>query len=63
MPIIHCHILEGRNHDQKKNFVKDVTDATVKNLNCDPDVDPGDTLSVRIFMLSLSVNPPNLYAN
>ena len=38
MPIIHCHILEGRNHDQKKNFVKDVTDATVKNLNCDPDV-------------------------
>ena len=22
----------------KKNFVKDVTEATVKNLNCDPDV-------------------------
>ena len=38
MPIIHCYMLEGRNHDQKKNFVKDITDATVKNFNVDPDV-------------------------
>ena len=32
-------------------------------INFEPAVDPGLTLSVNIFMFSLSVNPPNLYAN
>tara|TARA_Y100000815_G_C12883706_1_gene327507 strand:+ start:123 stop:284 length:162 start_codon:yes stop_codon:yes gene_type:complete len=31
-------MLEGRNYDQKKNLVKDITDVTVKNLKVDPDL-------------------------
>ena len=34
-----------------------------KEVNFEPDVEPGDTLSVSTFKLSLSVKPPNLYAS
>ncbi|WP_088809685.1 MULTISPECIES: 2-hydroxymuconate tautomerase [Listeria] len=33
MPIITIKFLEGRNDDQKRDLVKDVTDAVSKNLN------------------------------
>ncbi len=34
MPIICVNLLEGRSKEQKREYVKAVTDATVKILDC-----------------------------
>lgn len=31
MPLVHIDLIEGRNEDQLRGLVKDVTDAIVKN--------------------------------
>jgi 4-oxalocrotonate tautomerase len=36
MPLVTIKIIEGRNIDQKRGMVKDVTDAIVKNIGCPP---------------------------
>jgi 4-oxalocrotonate tautomerase len=36
MPLVTIKIIEGRNLDQKRGMVKDVTDAIVKNIGCPP---------------------------
>lgn len=37
MPVIQVQILEGRTAEQKRAFVKAVTDATVASLGCKPE--------------------------
>ncbi len=37
MPIVQIEILEGRNLDQKRGMVKEVTEAICKNLDCPPE--------------------------
>ena len=36
MPTIMVNMLEGRTHEQKKEFAQDVTNAAVKNLGVPP---------------------------
>jgi 4-oxalocrotonate tautomerase len=36
MPLITIKIFEGRTLEQKRNMVKDITDAVVKNIDCQP---------------------------
>jgi len=36
MPFVTIKIIEGRNIEQKRGMVKDVTDAIVKNIACPP---------------------------
>ena len=36
MPLVTIKIIEGRNIEQKRGMVKDVTDAIVKNIGCPP---------------------------
>jgi len=36
MPLVTIKIIEGRNLEQKRGMVKDVTDAIVKNIGCPP---------------------------
>ena len=38
MPEVHVYAAEGRSHDQKRQLVKEITDAVVKNFQVDPDV-------------------------
>lgn len=38
MPYIMVNMLEGRTHEQKKEFVRDVTHAAVKNFGVDPQI-------------------------
>ena len=38
MPLVTIKIIEGRNVEQKRGLVKDVTDAICKNIGCPPDV-------------------------
>jgi len=38
MPEIHVYAAEGRSLDQKRQLVKEITDAVVKNFQVDPDV-------------------------
>jgi|ETN01SMinimDraft_4_1059930.scaffolds.fasta_scaffold434780_1 4-oxalocrotonate tautomerase len=47
MPIVTVAALEGRNVDQKRSLVKDVTEAVIKNYNVAPD-------SVTIIIQDLS---------
>jgi 4-oxalocrotonate tautomerase len=47
MPIVTVAALEGRNVDQKRSLVKDVTEAVIKNFNVAPD-------SVTIIIQDLS---------
>lgn len=37
MPIIQVQILEGRDIDQIKNLIADLTDAAIKNLSENPE--------------------------
>ena len=37
MPLVQIEILEGRNVDQKRKMVKDVTTAICESLNCKPE--------------------------
>jgi 4-oxalocrotonate tautomerase len=37
MPTINVQLFEGRTPEQKRAFVKAVTEATVKTLECSPD--------------------------
>ncbi len=34
MPLVQVEMLEGRNQDQKRAMVKEVTEALVKTINC-----------------------------
>jgi len=34
MPLVQVEMLEGRNEDQKREMVKEVTNALVKTINC-----------------------------
>jgi 4-oxalocrotonate tautomerase len=34
MPIIQVHLFEGRSPEQKRAFVKEVTEATCRTLDC-----------------------------
>jgi 4-oxalocrotonate tautomerase len=36
MPLVTIKIIEGRNIEQKRGMVKDVTEAIVRNINCPP---------------------------
>lgn len=36
MPLVTIKIIEGRNIEQKRGMVKDVTEAIVKNIGCPP---------------------------
>ena len=36
MPIIHVQLFEGRSAEQKRAFVKAVTDAACSTLGCEP---------------------------
>lgn len=38
MPTVTIKLVEGKTVDQKRGMVKDVTDAIVKNIGCDPSV-------------------------
>ena len=38
MPEVHVYAAEGRSLDQKRQLVKEITDAVVKNFQVDPDV-------------------------
>jgi 4-oxalocrotonate tautomerase len=37
MPEVYVYALEGRTVDQKRNLVKDITDAVVRNFKVAPD--------------------------
>lgn len=37
MPIINVQLFEGRTPEQKRAFVKALTDASVETLGCSPD--------------------------
>lgn len=37
MPTINVQLFEGRTLEQKRNFVKAITEATAKTLECNPD--------------------------
>ena len=37
MPIIQVQVLSGRDHEQIKNLIADVTNAAVKNLSVKPE--------------------------
>jgi 4-oxalocrotonate tautomerase len=43
MPLVTIKIIEGRNTEQKRGMVKDVTDAIVKNIGC-----PADAVQIEI---------------
>ncbi len=36
MPVVTIKIVEGRTVEQKRGMVKDVTEAIVKNIGCQP---------------------------
>jgi len=36
MPTVHIEIVEGRTVEQKRGLLKDVTEALVKNIQCNP---------------------------
>jgi 4-oxalocrotonate tautomerase len=36
MPLVTIKLIEGRNKEQKRGLVRDVTEAIVKNVNCPP---------------------------
>lgn len=36
MPLVTIKIFEGRTLEQKRNMVKDVTDAIARNIDCQP---------------------------
>jgi 4-oxalocrotonate tautomerase len=36
MPLVTIKLIEGRTRDQKRNMVKDVTDAVARNVGCPP---------------------------
>lgn len=36
MPVINVQLFEGRSLEQKREFVRAVTEAAAKTLNCDP---------------------------
>jgi 4-oxalocrotonate tautomerase len=36
MPLVTIKLVEGRNKEQKRGLVKDVTEAIVRNINCPP---------------------------
>lgn len=38
MPLVTIKLIEGRNVEQKRGMVKDVTEAIVKNIGCPPTV-------------------------
>jgi 4-oxalocrotonate tautomerase len=44
MPLVTIKIIEGRNIEQKRGIVKDVTEAIVKNVGC-----PQDAVHIAIF--------------
>lgn len=44
MPEVIVHLAEGRNHEQKKALMKDITDAVVKNTGT-----PADSVTVSII--------------
>jgi len=37
MPIVEIHLLEGRNVEQKRKLVKEVTDAICRSVDVKPD--------------------------
>jgi len=37
MPLVTVKALEGRNIEQKRGLVKDITEVVVKNFKCEPD--------------------------
>jgi 4-oxalocrotonate tautomerase len=37
MPLVTIKIFEGRTTEQKRSMVKDVTEAIVKNIGCQPE--------------------------
>jgi 4-oxalocrotonate tautomerase len=37
MPLVTIKIIEGRDVEQKRGMVRDVTDAICKNIGCPPD--------------------------
>lgn len=37
MPLIHVHMYEGKNLDQKRQLVSAVTQAVVRSLDCPPE--------------------------
>lgn len=37
MPTVHIHLIEGRSVDQKRNLVKEVTEAICRTVNTTPD--------------------------
>lgn len=43
MPIVHVKILEGRNDDQKKALIENVTAAVVESIDC-----PKERVSVHV---------------
>ena len=54
MPIVTIKLIEGRNVEQKRGMVKDVTDAICKNIGC-----PSQAVSIDIVEYS----PENLAQN
>jgi 4-oxalocrotonate tautomerase len=47
MPIIQVNLMEGRNVDQKRKLVSEITNAVVRSLDVPPD-------SVRIILRDMS---------
>ncbi|PKQ20419.1 MAG: 4-oxalocrotonate tautomerase [Actinobacteria bacterium HGW-Actinobacteria-6] len=37
MPIVHIHMLEGRNVDQKRELVRSMTEAVVNSVDAPPE--------------------------
>ena len=47
MPLVTIKLFEGRTTEQKRGMVKDVTDAIVKNIGCEPDVVTIDIVDIK----------------
>ena len=47
MPLVTIKIIEGRTTEQKRNMVRDVTEAIVKNIGCPPSAVHIDIVDMR----------------
>ena len=47
MPLVTIKVLEGRDVEQKRGIVKDVTEAIVKNIGCPPEAVSIDIIDLK----------------
>jgi 4-oxalocrotonate tautomerase len=47
MPLVTIKIIEGRNTEQKRGMIKDVTQAIANNIGCPPDAVQIDIIEMK----------------